>query len=65
MSQNKVKFEECVLCHCKTDVPTNTPVAFRKNYVVGVGELCDKCYLEVYVKVDPYNNRSENPFKLI
>lgn len=40
----EIKFEECVVCHCATNVPVDTPINLRKNFVPGVGELCDKCF---------------------
>ncbi len=49
----KIKYEQCVVCHKETLVPINTPVNLRKNFICGVGELCDKCFLEVYASVDP------------
>jgi hypothetical protein len=50
--KRKIKYEECVVCHCMTDTPVDTPVTLRKNFVYGVGELCDKCFLDVYSNVD-------------
>jgi len=35
--------EICVLCGAKTNVPRNLHIDFRKNYVEGVGQLCDDC----------------------
>ena len=49
----KIKYEKCVVCHKDTLVPMDTPVNLRKNFVCGVGELCDECFLEIYASVDP------------
>lgn len=49
----KIKYEQCVVCNKETLVPVKTPVNLRKNFVRGVGELCDRCFLEVYATVDP------------
>ncbi len=38
------RFEDCVICGTKTDVAFYTPVDFRENYIVGCGQLCNKCY---------------------
>lgn len=37
------EFEECVLCGNLTDIPKTLPIKFRKNYEIGVGQLCDDC----------------------
>lgn len=36
--------ERCVLCWRLTDVPKSTPIAQRKAYVQGAGQLCESCY---------------------
>lgn len=46
-SLNK-EFEECVLCHKITAVRIGTIIEMREHYVKGVGQLCVKCYQEVY-----------------
>lgn len=56
--ERKSKYEKCVVCHKKTTVTADTPVNLRKNYVRGVGELCDKCYLVVYCNIDPLNKNT-------
>lgn len=38
--------DACVLCLVDTKIPTETPVAERKYYVEGVGQLCPKCAKE-------------------
>jgi len=35
--------EKCVVCGAQTDVPKDMHIDFRKYYVEGVGQLCDKC----------------------
>ena len=40
--------ERCVLCWRETDVPKDTPVSQRKYYLEGQGQLCAKCYYELY-----------------
>lgn len=58
--QRKIKYEKCVVCHCETKVLVDTPVDFRKNFIRGVGELCDKCFSEIYLKTEPIKNKSHN-----
>lgn len=41
--------EICVCCGCNTDVPADTPVTSRDCYVECGGQLCNNCYLELYV----------------
>lgn len=50
MNETTVKtwFETCVLCGQLTDVPVNRPVSERPTYVEGAGQLCRKCYAELY-----------------
>lgn len=38
------------MCIMKNDtgIDINTPIYFRKNYIEGAGQLCDKCFEEVY-----------------
>lgn len=37
------EYEICVLCGKTTGVLRSSPVAARKNYVVGCGQLCPFC----------------------
>lgn len=52
--ENKsVEYESCVLCGKKTDIPIFVPIDNRKNYIAGVGQLCDKCGKEISVEAKP------------
>ena len=42
MAKNKP--ETCVICGATTEYFTDDPVAQRKCYVAGCGQLCEKCY---------------------
>lgn len=42
------EMERCVLCWRETDIPKDTPVSRRKYYLEGQGQLCAKCYYELY-----------------
>lgn len=46
-SLNK-EFEECVLYHKITAVKIGTVIEMREHYAKSVGQLCVKCYHEVY-----------------
>lgn len=51
--ENKTKhndFEKCVICHCETTVRKEENIENREFYIEGVGQLCDKCYYEIYIK---------------
>ncbi len=37
------RYEICIYCGVTTDVPISLPIDCRKNYVVGCGQLCEKC----------------------
>ena len=37
------EMEVCVNCGVITDVPKSMPIELRKNYIEGIGQLCDKC----------------------
>lgn len=39
----KKDFEICILCKKLTDIPKDLHIDKRKNYVEGVGQLCDDC----------------------
>ena len=41
--------EKCVFCGCDTGVPYDTPVSKRKYYISGSGQLCEYCYIELYI----------------
>ena len=36
-------------CGCDTGIPKDTPISNRKYYIQGCGQLCDKCYTELYI----------------
>jgi dTDP-4-dehydrorhamnose reductase len=46
----KVKTEKCINCGKDTNVPADTPIDMRKNYIEGAGQLCDDCMVKVYGK---------------
>lgn len=39
----------CVCCGADTGVLSSTPIAKRKYYITGSGQLCENCYVELYI----------------
>lgn len=46
----KIQYEVCVRCNKETDIPTITPVEYRSDYILGVGQLCIKCAEKMDIK---------------
>ena len=42
--------EHCARCGVETKYTDDDPVEFRKYYIEGAGQLCEKCYAELYDK---------------
>ena len=42
--------ESCVICGKSTEYRIDTPIDKRECYVEGAGQLCRKCYFEIYLK---------------
>jgi hypothetical protein len=49
MSRNDEK-EKCVMCGRETPYTKNTHIDLREYYIEGAGQLCEKCYKEIYLK---------------
>jgi len=49
MDNNNI--EKCVDCGLDTGYSINDHVDSRENYVEGGGQLCSKCFIEVYKKL--------------
>lgn len=45
-------YEKCVICGRGTNVLKNKPIEEREEYIVGAGQLCWDCYMELYKKAD-------------
>lgn len=41
-------YEKCVVCKKQTNVPIDLHIDLRKNYVEGVGQLCDDCAKKIH-----------------
>lgn len=46
------KYEECLICHTITNVLRTTDIRDREYYIYGAGQLCPKCYFEIYTNED-------------
>lgn len=42
--------ERCVMCDAETKYMSQVPIIQRNYYVEGAGQLCEKCYRNLYVK---------------
>jgi len=42
--------DKCVLCGKDTPYETTTPVGMRRHYIEGSGQLCEPCYVNVYMR---------------
>jgi len=40
--------DKCVSCGCETEYDKETHIDFRNFYIEGAGQLCEKCYKEIY-----------------
>lgn len=40
--------EKCVVCNKDTGIPVTTDVTHRPTYIEGGGQLCGKCYNDIY-----------------
>ena len=46
---NKEEKEKCVMCGEETPYTKDTHIDLRKYYIEGAGQLCEKCYNEIYL----------------
>ena len=42
--------DKCVVCGAETKYGPNIPISEREFYVEGAGQLCQKCYYDLYIK---------------
>ncbi len=42
--------EKCVVCGKETKYSYDVPINERNYYSEGAGQLCEKCYIKLYVK---------------
>lgn len=40
--------EKCIFCGSITPYNKNDDISIRKNYIEGAGQLCDKCFIDIY-----------------
>tara|TARA_R100000005_G_C4970731_1_gene183833 strand:- start:552 stop:704 length:153 start_codon:yes stop_codon:yes gene_type:complete len=48
MSSSEVEYDKCISCREETKEPTSKHIDYRDFYVEGAGQLCEKCFLEIY-----------------
>ncbi|MEE1006247.1 MAG: hypothetical protein U0L66_03525 [Acutalibacteraceae bacterium] len=46
-ASNYQEKEKCILCGRNTEVPVSSPIAGRKYFLQGCGQLCEACYNEL------------------
>ena len=49
MQTPNTETDKCACCGCDTGISKDTPISNRKYYIQGRGQLCNKCYTELYV----------------
>ena len=50
-----IEFENCVMCGKKTNIPVDTHISNRTNYIECVGQLCHNCACVLHKKIDMDN----------
>lgn len=53
MRANESQKENCICCGDETDIDKSTPIEQRLYYVQGQGQLCEKCYNNLYLDGGP------------
>lgn len=59
LKNSKIKYEYCVSCMKKLDIPVDTPVGLRKHYIHGCGQLCESCCYEIEKTPNKYELSNE------
>lgn len=55
MKETNHEKEKCVVCHKTLDIDKSMPIDKRKYYIKGAGQLCERCYKELYeIKDEDY-----------
>ncbi|MBQ8338417.1 MAG: hypothetical protein IJY33_04665 [Oscillospiraceae bacterium] len=47
-NDKNLQYEICIMCGTQTDIPISLPIDQRKNYVSGIGQLCESCVGRLY-----------------
>ena len=51
MDKKDKRYDCCVICGKPTEYREDTPIDKREQrYIEGAGQLCRKCYFEIYIK---------------
>ena len=48
-SRHSAEKERCILCGGLTETAKEQPLSEREYYIEGAGQLCKRCYQELYV----------------
>ena len=55
---NEIECEKCLICGTITKIPKDMHIANRTNYIEGAGQLCEKCYAEIYKDKNAKNKKN-------
>lgn len=59
LDKNNSPYEHCIACGKELTILKTTPIDMRGNYMIGGGQLCEKCYCATYAVKDasqPYTD---------
>lgn len=48
--QEADRYERCVCCRRRVDIPLDMDIEFRPFYIEGAGQLCYDCYHTLYAE---------------
>ena len=52
--------EKCIRCGVETEYDVSSPVTVRRWYIEGSGQLCEKCFYELYQVPDSTKSEGQN-----
>lgn len=47
-NKEEAEYERCIICGCITQVRRDWDISMRKYYVEGAGQLCKRCFYDIY-----------------
>ena len=50
MDKQDKQYDCCIVCGKPTEYRKDVPIDKRECYVEGAGQMCRKCYFEIYLK---------------
>lgn len=60
-----MEYEKCILCGETVNLRINTHIDLRYGYIIGAGQLCEKCYNDLYGKHIVYHKQEKKMHKNI